>query len=404
MKVCLYGVDDSIIECFDGDIKTIIQSVDKWLYENHSKYGNFAASIKLIGFEKVSEMIYNGGLKIRIGGVLKYTLRGNMGGNALKNTHNLDSKRMNLEEYEHVKEWVTNFLDDLGITYSHTKFYHTKTDFGDIDVVVSRGNDAVDKIRTNLLLAEMPMTSQMTMAENTDFLSTLYNEHQIDFIFVEPEQLLSASTYYSYNDIWNLLGKVIKTHEYKLGWQGLLYTYRDGNHYKKDIVLTYDLMEALEIMGLSVERYKQGFETHKDMFDYVISSKAFDASKFELKNLNHRNRVRDRKRKTYNMFLEYIDNKDFPEPIALEHPVNVYPHLQGIIDEMDNKFKDKKRAKEIINGNVICALTGLKNVDVKNVLETIRNRHTVDDILKFNPDDVRRIVLDTCNELGKQIK
>ena len=82
-----------------------------------------------------------------------------------------------------------------------------------------------------------------------------------------------------------------------------------AHKYKKDIVLTYNLLTALEILGLDWERYKQGFNNYDEMFEYVTSCKAFDKSKFALENLNHRNRVRDRKRKTYNLFLQYILKK-----------------------------------------------------------------------------------------------
>lgn len=321
-----------------------------------------------------------------------------MGGNALKHTHGLESKRMNVEEYNHLKDFLTEHLDKIGIVYRHTVSYRNKIDFGDIDIVVSREDDSVDKIRHWLKSIDAPMTNEFTMQHTTNFLNTIINEYQVDFVIVEPEQVESATTYYSYNDIWNLLGKVIKTHDYKLGWQGLLYTYRNGNHYKEDIVLTYDLMEALSIMGLDVERYKLGFDDYNDMFDFVISCKAFDKSKFALENLNHRNRVRDKKRKTYNLFLSYINDNDYPEPIALTHPMLVFPHLNAEIKKRDDMFRDKNRAKEIINGHVISKITGLQNRDVKYVIEDIRNNYTVDDILKFTDDDVYRIIMDSKNK------
>lgn len=320
-----------------------------------------------------------------------------MGGNALLYTHGLESKRMNQDQYDDLKKNVGLFLDNLGVVYRHVQSYHEKSDYGDLDIVVSRENDSVNSIRRYLGFANLPMTNELTMAENTSIVSTLVTHFQVDFIFVEPEELESAANYYSYNDIWNLLGKVIKTHDYKLGWQGLMYTYRNGSHYKEDIVLTRDLMVALKIMGLSVARYKMGFDTYEDMFDYVISCKAFDSSKFALENLNHRNRVRDKKRKTYNAFLTYIEGNSYPEPVPLEHPTVIFPFLVAEIKKRDDSFVDKNKAKSIINGEIIRNITGLDGTDIKRILHIFRAKYSVDEILLMNHDDVIKIV----NRLNK---
>lgn len=326
-----------------------------------------------------------------------------MGGNALKADHGLESKRMNRDQYEHLKENVSKFLDNLGIVYAHTKSYHNKTDFGDLDIVVSRENDAVEKIRTHLRIAGLPMTNEFTMSQNTDFINTMITQFQVDFIIVEPEQLFSATTYYSYNDIWNLLGKVVKSHDYKIGWQGLLYTYRNGGHYKEDILLSSDILDALPLMGLDKNVYLNGFDDYDDMFEFVIASTAFDKTKFALENLNNRNRVRDRKRKTYNLFLKYIEDKEYPDVTPMPLPTKAFPHLVAEIQKREDVFRDKNRAKEIINGNVIVEVTGLQHRDVKDVIETIRSRYTVEDILKFSHDDAKDIIRTVAIELGKQI-
>lgn len=321
-----------------------------------------------------------------------------MGGNALLHTHGLESKRMNQDQYDDLKKNVGLFLDNLDVKYEHVEGYRNKTEHGDLDIVISKENDSVEKIRTYLKIGGLPMTNEFTMPENVAIISTLITEFQVDLMFVEPEQLQSAKNYYSYNDIWNLLGKVIKTHDYKLGWQGLLYTYRNGSHYKEDVVLTHDLMMALDVMGLSVEQYHQGFDSLEDMFDYVISCKAFDPSKFALENLNHRNRVRDRKRKTYNAFLTYIEGNSYPEPVELEHPTVVFPFLVDEIKKRDDSFVDKNKAKSIINGEIIRNITGLDGTDIKRILHKFRAKYSVDEILVMQPDEVNEIVIGLQNE------
>lgn len=69
------------------------------------------------------------------------------------------------------------------------------------------------------------------------------------------------------------------------------------------------------------------------MFKYVLSSPYFDPSIYLYENLNHINRTRDRKRKTYNMFLEYISKIPFKEPYKLTqtpyyYVYRSYPHIR----------------------------------------------------------------------------
>ncbi len=326
-----------------------------------------------------------------------------MGGNALVESHGIKSERMDKKVYTELENYIVSILTKLDVNFKTVKYYHEKDDFGDLDIVVSRSKDSVAKIRKFFHENNIKHTNEFREDQNVSIFSALFNgdKHQVDFMFVSQYELLSASEYYSYNDIWNLLGKIVKTYDYKLGWNGLLYTYRNGNHYKEDIVLTYDIKVALSILGLSITRYWQGFNNYDEMFEYVTSCKAFDKTKFALENLNHRNRVRDRKRKTYNLFLQYIEHKEFDhEIVPLPLPTEKFVGLQEKIDELDNKFKDKNRAKEIINGNIVRNVTGLDGKDINKILTTFRVRYDVNAILKMKPELVESHIKEIVKELG----
>ena len=190
-----------------------------------------------------------------------------MGGNALVESHGIKSERMDINTYTNLENHVIDILLSLNVDFRTVKYYHEKDDFGDLDIVVSRDYDSVAKIRKYFQENNIKHTNEFREDQNVSIFSALFNgdRHQVDFMFVDKPELESASEYYSYNDIWNLLGKIIKTYDYKLGWNGLLYTYRNGNHYKKDIVLTYNLLTALEILGLDWTRYKKGFKNYDEM-------------------------------------------------------------------------------------------------------------------------------------------
>ncbi|GAF99140.1 unnamed protein product, partial [marine sediment metagenome] len=59
------------------------------------------------------------------------------------------------------------------------------------------------------------------------------------------------------------------------------------------------------------EKYLEGFDEVEDIFQYVIDSKYFNPKIFEYEQLNHQNRTRNKKRKNYELFLQYV--KDNPK-------------------------------------------------------------------------------------------
>lgn len=231
-----------------------------------------------------------------------------MGGNAIKNVD-----RMDTEQFQFTQSLVISTL--LNKTHALCKtipFYHNKDSFGDIDIVVSNNDteNVIEVIKDDFELGDGDYVKNGNVFSfRAKVLQGL--SFQVDLIFTPMEQLEIAQKYFAYNDLSNLLGRMTKKLGFKLGHNGLFYVERNGDHIITDECFSYNYYDALIYLELDVERYKQGFDTLEEVFEYVASSPYFNPDIYLLHNRNHISRTRDKKRKTYREFLEWCEkNKD----------------------------------------------------------------------------------------------
>lgn len=134
---------------------------------------------------------------------------------------------------------------------------------------------------------------------------------QLDLIASERAYYNFQSSYLNWNDLGNLVGVVASSNGFlKYGHDGLRYLFRDGDNLFESVVLTNDWDEALEFFGYSQERYYAGFDNLMEIYEYAASSRYFSPSLYAFENRNHTQRTRDRKRPTYNGFLNWIEEQD----------------------------------------------------------------------------------------------
>lgn len=223
-----------------------------------------------------------------------------MGGNALQ----IETHRLEQVEYIPLERQVLAQLMPHFARVASIKYYAAKPDFGDMDVLIAKPKPE-RKILTALLEREL---SSREVVFNSDYVSFEYQNFQIDLIFVEPEEFEVAGIYFSFNDLGNLMGRVAHKFGLKYGFQGLTSPVKDdkGNSVT-DLLLSRDPAPIFDFLGFDFARYQQGFQTLEEIFEYVINSHYFDYRLFDLENLNTINRTRNRKRKTYNLFLAYLE-------------------------------------------------------------------------------------------------
>lgn len=225
-----------------------------------------------------------------------------MGGNIWKDTHN--TIRLNTADYLSYKKEVVQLLKSIvpNIVCEDPRVIKEKDSFGDMDLLV-KGFENKHNIEQALIKKGYLTNS------NGNVFSFLYNNFQIDLIFCKDDEFEYSYYYFSYNDMGNLIGRLAKNLGFKHGHNGLFYVLRHGDHLITTQVLSKDYTDILKLLLLDVDKFLTGFDTYIEMFEYIMSSPYFNRQTFLLENLNHINKVRDRKRKTYNMFLTYLEEQ-----------------------------------------------------------------------------------------------
>lgn len=152
----------------------------------------------------------------------------------------------------------------------------------------------------------------------------------------------------------------------KYGFEGLVIAVYslDNSSKLKDIVLSKDNRKIFDFLGCDYDRYLNGFNNQKEMFDYIINSKYFNFDCFLMENLNSVDKKRNRRRESYKLFLDYINlnkenlisyvfNKD--KKSYLEYIDSFFPEadLFGQLEELKRKDSLNKECSEKFNGEII---------------------------------------------------
>ena len=310
-----------------------------------------------------------------------------MGGTAFV-AQGYESKRMNKDQFNKIKEEIYNFLDLLNIDYYDIPYIREKETFGDLDVVViSENSNTLDKIIAN----RHKLDSYVYFNRNKDLMSMLYKGHQIDFISTKKEYSDSHAHYLSHNDLGNLLGRTIKQAGYKHGHNGLFYVYREGDSFKKEIPITTDINVTLGVLGLNSTLFHNGFDNFEDMFEYVTTSPYFNPVRYELSNLNNRNRVRDKKRANYAGFLKYIKENKFTTSIQMKSPFEVFPFLVQAVEEIKSARKKESEIKSKFNGDLCMKYTDLTGKELGIFINRIKLKYP--DIHLSSDDEIKNIII-----------
>ncbi len=188
--------------------------------------------------------------------------------------------------------------------------YRDKPDFGDLDLLIeSTGFDphqAAAALNAMEIVRNGPVTS-IGIPVRPDLPATEGNLFQVDLIKVPLDEFDASRAYFAWNDLGNLCGRLAHSMGLKLGHDGLSYTWRHGDHVFASIDLLKHWRDILPVLGLSYERWEQGFDSLEDIFKFVVSSPYFNRDIFLLHNRNNTTRVRDAKRKTYMEFLLWLE-------------------------------------------------------------------------------------------------
>jgi hypothetical protein len=299
-----------------------------------------------------------------------------MGGNALKN---IETRRYEKKEFFEILLEVGARLSGRGIVSEVPKWYRNKETFGDLDVMIKSST-----VEGNILDVINDLFEPNEIYNNNDVKSFDYKDFQIDFIMVGDKNWETSLFYFSYNDLGNFVGRISYQMGFRFGDYGLKLVYRheDGGR-KFSKIVSKDPRKIYEFLGFDYDRYLEGFDEVEDIFKFVVLSKRFNREIFNYENLNHQNRTRNKKRKNYELFLEYVKTSDNILPFDYEFKSKDY-YLEKAESFFDveltteiNRWKElvaiEKEASKKFNGNVIMEYFPLKGKELGNAIKNFHN-------------------------------
>lgn len=359
-----------------------------------------------------------------------------MGGNLLK-TWNLPEKRIPTDEYNRIKDELLNkFQQDqsssqlvgpsciklVGLLCAKVApSVRSKETHGDLDIIIGHLTDP----HIHVVWKEEQDFGKYLEKEfsykphkNSNVYSFPYQGFQVDVTFHPMVEYGMAVDYSSWGDLGNIMGRVFHKMGLHFGHSGLSFWIRQGlfdnnlqwsdsDHIYEKVVLTRDMQEICAIGGFDYNRWKQGFDTEQDAFDFVVDSKYFDPDLFKLENLNHTNRTRNRKRGMYMRFMEYVADSDkVGEPFRSKHEYSLmmqckYSQLQRAIAEFRLLYEVDKVIKEKVNGKLVMEWCNLSESDgqmVGKIMSEVRNIPK-SNLLEMSQSEIKRKVVDVFANL-----
>ena len=300
-----------------------------------------------------------------------------MGGRALKNT---ETRRYQRGEFEILSNELFSILRQTFDRVEMPLFYKNKQSFGDADILVTmpaHNWHMRDYIQDTFNPNEI--------FHNGNCWSFDYKELQVDLITTSEEDFDTNLFYFSYNDLGNMVGRLAHGFGLKFGQEGLWLEYYFGGNHVGDIQVSKDFRKIYEFLGLSYDRYLEGFDELVDIFEFITTSPYFNWKKFQLSELNKINRDRNKKRTSYVSFLEWVDNNVADSNHEYEYYddkslyfsdiINTFPDANILIEmrRMEFEYARNRYIKAKFNGGDVMRKYGFQGKELGDILNGFKN-------------------------------
>ncbi|KAF5369589.1 hypothetical protein D9758_002685 [Tetrapyrgos nigripes] len=189
----------------------------------------------------------------------------------------------------------------------------------------------------------------------------------------------------SYGDLGMIMGLVAANIGLHLGSKGLQYSHPPHRR----IDLSDNFEEIAEFFGWSMETRNAGFATRQQVFDWVTTSRFFDASRFRTQGEGIR-KVKPQ-RTMYSDFVEWVGGlRDTFTSLTDEEKKQIVESARAEalehfgkreeVESMVRNFEARKRMKDVFNGVSVKSWIGAHQwQDVKSVMDRVREQHGGDE-------------------------
>lgn len=325
-----------------------------------------------------------------------------MGGKALKIV-GVESERKSTNDFLRIAAEIQPIVEEqLGIETHVVKCFHEKETHGDLDLLLKINHTFYNK-GINLKKWIDETFKPKGIFSNGSVISFEYDNFQVDFIPVKESNWEVSKCFFDYDPTGNLMGKIAHKFGLKYGFEGLRYVYRTEGKKYGEITISKDNAKIFDFLGYDYNEYLKGFNTKKEIFDYIIKGKYFDSSLFLMENLNAIDRKRNRKRATYQEFLQFINENKFESKYKFKKRKDLYYHdidsffpesnFSVTLKEFRRKEKERKLIASKFNGRLIMEWTNLvEGKDVGNAIREFRNyigNNINEYLLKTSADQIK---------------
>ena len=306
-------------------------------------------------------------------------------------------------EYLEIEAEVRAVLDALvGDGYRIPRYYASKPDFGDLDVVVSSA--AIDALGGwEAFRTAITEGLGVTASQSTGHVySTVVREFQVDYFVREADVFEATANYLAFNDVGNLLGKIYRRLGLKYGEHGLSYVFRRASResYKRELPISRDWPRILALIGLDAAPWQAGFETLEDAFAWVVTSPYFSIAPYEelAATPEHRAKLRT----TMARFLDwleaegvdrrcdYLDDRTAYVPmIAAAFPE---AELERALADEHQREADALVVRAKFGGELVREWTGLDGKALGAFLRRFARAYPFEALLAMEPAAIRAAV------------
>lgn len=328
-----------------------------------------------------------------------------MGGNALKHTI---TERKTTEQFNRIaSELIPILQKELNTEIYLVKCFHEKETHGDMDILILV-NQQLQYIDFRKFVRKIFKPNEIFY--NGGVTSFDYNKFQIDLIPIREGIWEAAKTYFDYDPSGNIMGKVANSIKFRYesikgrlsyGFNGLsavIYT-QDSDKKLGEYLLTKENYKIFHFLGYDYRRFLKGFDTKEEIFDYTISTKYFQRHRFLIENLSHKDRKRNRKRKTYHEFLNYVDKSNVPDNRCAEFPDDkMFEYICGYFsnvnlkEKIGQRIKKEKISRELnskFNGHIIMEhFPELYGKELGNLIRLFKQSFNNDYILTHTREEI----------------
>jgi len=300
-----------------------------------------------------------------------------MGGGSLKN---INCIRINKELYENIK---SNIIDKLSVYNNFVAIIEApeKESFGDLDLVyIEKEGLDIKEIVNNLF-------SPNEVFDNGNQYSFSYKINESDYFQIDLIKVVDinmAQFYFGYGGIGEIIGIALRNNNLVFGYDGIWV-----NYVNKKIILLTEPEKICDFINLDYNKWKKGFKTKIDFYNWIIKCKYFNKDDFDINNFNSIYLSKYKKRSHFKNFVNFVNDLEMEPHEKINYSIDDYInmfHKGNNMETIDKQIYIERMHREKLSAQVFVLYTEPKNINKykNNFKEYISKNNDIDEWLINN--------------------